>query len=96
MLLTGNFSKLGGDNKTNSTTELTNWKVPSSQDPENNLTKPLDFIQEVEIPRSKSDPETEEDKKPLREKNFIITLEPQRIRAFSITFYPPENDPLKK
>jgi hypothetical protein len=75
-LLTGNFSRLGGDNKTNSTTEFTKWKVPESEDPENKLTKPVDFIQEVEIPRIPSNPPSEDDKKPLREKNYKITLEP--------------------
>jgi hypothetical protein len=100
-LLTGNFSRLGGDNKTNSTTEMTKWKVPKSQDPAFSMTKAKsanvtkDYIQEVDIPRVKGVPESDEDKKPLKEKNYVIALEPQVIRAFSIKYWPSERDPLK-
>lgn len=96
-LLTGNFThgRHGGQNKTNSTTELTNWKVNKAEDPVN-VTRSRDFIQEVSIPRIKGNPESDEDKKPLKEKNYIINLDPQVIRAFAIKYWPSERDPLKE
>lgn len=69
------------DQLKNGTLNLTQWKTDPIYDPVNVPKKPVDFVQEISLPKSALGQLTE-----IKEKSWLINLEPQRIRAFKIDY----------
>lgn len=75
------------DQLKNGTLNLTQWKTDPVLDPVNVPKKPVDFVQEISLPKSALGSLTE-----LKEKSYLVKLEPQRIRAFKIDFVTNRNN----
>lgn len=69
------------DSLKNGTLNLTQWKTDPLLDPVNVPKKPVDFVQEISLPKSALGQLSE-----IKEKNWLVYLEPQRIRAFKIDY----------
>lgn len=69
------------DQLKNGTLNLTQWKTDPALDPVNVPKKPVDFVQEISLPKSALGQLTE-----IKEKSWLVSLEPQRIRAFKIDY----------
>ena len=65
----------------NGTLNLTQWKTDPLMDPVNVPKKPVDFVQEISLPKSALGQLTE-----IKEKSWLVSLEPQRIRTFKIDY----------
>jgi hypothetical protein len=82
---------LGGsvelDSLKNGTLNLTQWKTDPTLDPVNVPKKPVDFVQEISLPKSALGQLSE-----IKEKSWLINLEPQRIRAFKVDYITSHNN----
>ena len=69
------------DSLKNGTYNLTQWKTDPTLDPVNVPKKPVDFVQEISLPKSALGQLSE-----IKEKSWLVNLEPQRIRAFKVDY----------
>jgi len=69
------------DSLKNGTLNLTQWKTDPLLDPVNVPKKPVDYLEMISLPQSALG-----QLKEVKEQNWLVNLEPQRIRVFKVEF----------
>jgi len=88
MNLSGTMAK---DKLDNGISKLTKWKTPKDQNPVNPPRKPNDMLVQVEVPNTGANSlyGAQGNSTSLMEDNYMVSLEPQRIRVFLINYNVP-------